>query len=177
MFFKNQKYLGYLLLGMLILPICIVFAWIQIHKYNTKKDIQREMISSKLSSGLVSFTFSKKDSEEILYWEHDGEFEFKNEMYDVISSTAFKDSITYLCWPDNDESFLNKKLSELITQKLNTDDQHQNNKQQLISFYKSLYCSHQNTLVFYVEKCGIVYPVVSELISQIFPVNTPPPIV
>lgn len=42
------------------------------------------------------------------------EFEFNNQMYDIVDKVISKDSVQYWCWWDFKETKLNKQLDELL---------------------------------------------------------------
>jgi hypothetical protein len=60
--------------------------------------------------------FSTQEAAENLDWEHDAEFEYRGEMYDVIHATITADSATYWVWWDTEETQLNNELKLLVDQ-------------------------------------------------------------
>lgn len=90
-------------------------------------------------SELVLLKFAQSETQTKLRWEHSREFEFEQQMYDVVESQIIGDSIYYWCWWDHEETALNQLLKELATHAF---AQHPTNKQQqekLINFLHSLY--------------------------------------
>lgn len=74
-----------------------------------------------------------------LNWEHSKEFEFHNQMYDVVESETHGDSIFYWCWWDHEETTLNKELSAWVLKALGKDPQNKETRNELIDFYKHLF--------------------------------------
>ena len=66
-------------------------------------------------SELVLLQFSKTDTKTLLQWEHDTEFEFQGQMFDVMEVSEKGDSVTYVCWPDKEETHLNQQLAQLVS--------------------------------------------------------------
>ena len=58
------------------------------------------MIAGIDKSELVLFKFSKEETTTKLNWKHAKEFEFNQQMYDVVEKQVSKDSIHYWCWWD-----------------------------------------------------------------------------
>lgn len=99
------------------------------------------MIDGMNKEELVLIKVTKAESESKLRWEHSKEFEYKSQMYDLVSSETKGDSIFYWCWWDHQETKLNKQLAELVTKALNGDPQRREKKERMHAYFKSLYCS------------------------------------
>lgn len=90
---------------------------------------------------LVLLKFSKTETTTELKWKHSKEFEFNNQMYDIVDKITTKDSVKYWCWWDHEETKLSKQLSKLLVGAFQSDVPSKDKKQQIVSFYKSLFCS------------------------------------
>lgn len=88
---------------------------------------------------LVLLKFTKAEKETKLRWKHSKEFEFKGQMYDVVESEISGDTLFYRCWWDNEETKLNKKLTNLVSDILGNNQQNKENNKRLVQFFKSLY--------------------------------------
>jgi hypothetical protein len=97
------------------------------------------MIDGLDKNELIVFTFALAEARSQLKWEHSKEFEYKGQMYDIVETKFCKDSVTYLCWWDNEETKLNKRLSRLVLESLGNNTQNKENKKRLLSFYKSIF--------------------------------------
>ena len=63
--------------------------------------------------GLTMLSFAKADLH-LIEWEHDQEFEYQHTMYDVVRQEESKDSITYYCIKDHEESKLKAAVTDLL---------------------------------------------------------------
>ena len=90
------------------------------------------MIAGLDPAELVLFKFTRLEAQTKLRWEHSKEFEYRGQMYDVVSSETKGDSIFYRCWWDHKETQLNKKLNILVAKAL---DQDQNNGEALLNLH------------------------------------------
>jgi hypothetical protein len=136
-----KKYLGILLLVAVTAPFPGTYAWLYFQKYQTKKEIKRQMIAGLDKSELVLLKFTPQESETELRWEHSREFEYKGQMYDVVEHNINNDTFYYWCWWDHAETGLNKKLDHLLASALERDTKHRETERQLVYFFKSLYFS------------------------------------
>ena len=97
----------------------------------------REMIAGGLDKGeLVLLGFKKNDQRPDLRWEHDLEFEFRGEMYDITESYNSTDSVFYWCFPDRKESRLKEKFSQLIDKAIGNHPLNTNQQKQLRNFFR-----------------------------------------
>lgn len=97
------------------------------------------MIAGMDKKQLVLLKFTKAEKETQLRWKHSKEFEFKGQMYDVVESEISGDTLSYRCWWDNEETGLNKKLTNLVSDILGNNQQNKENNKRLVQFFKSLY--------------------------------------
>ncbi len=88
---------------------------------------------------LVLLEFTRGQATKEIRWEHDREFEYNEQMYDVVEIIESGNAIYYWCWWDRDETELKKQLSELGKKVLNTDPQNNERHDHVDKFLKSLY--------------------------------------
>lgn len=88
---------------------------------------------------LVFFKFSLEDAKVKLSWEHSKEFEYMDNMYDVVETEIQNDSVSYWCWLDSKESELNLKLEHLVSNALGQNPQTRENHSRYFNFLKSMY--------------------------------------
>ncbi|MEQ9440104.1 MAG: hypothetical protein RIG62_13710 [Cyclobacteriaceae bacterium] len=134
-----------------------------------RNEVKRQLISSVDQHELVLLKFTKAESQKKISWEHSKEFEYNQEMYDVVETEIKGDTIYFLCWWDHEETKLNKQLDNLVAQALGHDAQSKESQKQLIKFYKLLYYStitewqflsypcNQLTLTGYTFNCSTIY--------------------
>ena len=99
------------------------------------------MLQGMSKERLVRLAFTKGQVDTLLRWEHAGEFEFQNQMYDVLERKEQGDSSIYWCWWDQEETLLNRHLDDLTQKAFTKDSQQQKAQDQLFQFFKSIYCS------------------------------------
>ena len=84
---------------------------------------------------LVLIKLSRAEAEAELHWEHSKEFEYHDQMYDVVDTRKTRDSVYYWCWWDHEETKLNRNLAQLVEQTCSSDHQNQLTQTKLISFF------------------------------------------
>jgi len=104
------------------------------------------MIAGMSKERLVRLAFTEGQIDTLLRWEHAREFEFQNQMYDVLEQKKQGDSMVYWCWWDQEETLLNRYLDDLATNAFTKDPQQQKAQDQLFQFFKSIYCSVPDAL-------------------------------
>lgn len=124
---------------LLIAPAVVTYTWIQQRKCAVKKEVKWKMISGIDKKELVLLKFSNREIETKLNWKHSKEFEFNNQMYDIVDKKITKDSIQYWCWWDFEETKLNQQLSKLLVTVFQKDIPSKEKQAQIVDFYKSLY--------------------------------------
>ncbi|MCB0516203.1 MAG: hypothetical protein R2798_13285 [Chitinophagales bacterium] len=135
------KLIGILLLFCLVAPVTGMFFLLQYQKFQLKKEIKQHIISGIDKEDLVLLKFTREQVQSQLVWEHDKEFSYQGEMYDIVSTQTVGDTIFYWCWWDNEETQLNQKLIALLNIQLQHNQQRKSNQQQILAFFKSLFCN------------------------------------
>jgi len=125
----------------LFAPAATMFLYLHFEKASLKREIKWKMIAGMNKEELVLLKFSKNEIETKLRWEHSKEFEYEGQMYDVVSKETKGDTIYYRCWLDHEETALNKKLQQLVTQTFDKDKDKQRTQKQLNNYFQSFFCS------------------------------------
>lgn len=103
------------LLIALIAPLFLAIGWVKLdlvtHQKKVKKEIKEGIESSER---ITELTFSLEETKTKLNWEHDREFEFQGQMYDILESHTEGDSITYKVYIDHEETKMKGLLSKLL---------------------------------------------------------------
>jgi len=135
------------------------------------------MIAGIDKSELVLLKFSKKEALQKLEWEHSREFEYNHEMYDVVDSKVFGDSIVFWCWWDHEETKLNRQLKSLVALTLGNDVQNKKSQVSLIVHLSTLYYSDINNRDFISPdiKSELFFPYLFNKSSLEIPPPDPPP--
>lgn len=127
------------LLFILIVPAIATYSWLHQKKYAVKKEVKQALIAGIDKSELVFFKFSKSELNTKLHWEHNKEFEYNDQMYDVVERITEKDSVLLWCWWDSKETKLNKQLQQLLKVAFNADSTTKEKQIQVLIFYKGLF--------------------------------------
>ena len=140
------------MLARFLLLYCLVF-WgayytyvgnLQERRLSAKQEAKRT-IEKKEANALKRLRFSFSESKQ-LEWEGVNEFSFEGNMYDVVEQRASGDSITYLCYADEKETWLTHELDEIFKDLFggseNTDEEHKSIKK-LQLFYTTLFSENR----------------------------------
>lgn len=110
-----------------------------------RESVKQQVVAGIDSSDLVEITIPNHRLELDLQWEHEREFKYKGQWYDLVSSKQKENSTVFLCYSDKKETQLEEKFEEITSVEIDsTDRQSQRAKfSQLVdSNYLSLnYCN------------------------------------
>lgn len=172
-----KKLISTFLLICLIIPFVGTVSWLNHHKKMVRRQVKHLIIAGIDKNELVIFSFTFEETKTQLNWKHTKEFEYKNQMYDIVEVDTTENTINYWCWWDNKETKLNKQLNSLLTIFLGNDTQNKETKTRFANFYKTLcYASPTQWKALSVEpntSLNICY-FVDDTTLQIQP-PTPPP--
>lgn len=102
-----------LLLFVLSGPLTLSLLWLNFQKTQLQNSFESRFEESEEKSDLLTLSFTKEESQTLLEWEHEREFEYQGEMYDVLEIKEDGDQIHYLVWRDKEETKIKKQLSKL----------------------------------------------------------------
>lgn len=160
---KKRNGIATILLLTFILPVVLLFSWHQVKLYEIKHSLKWELAEALDPAELVLIKLTKAEADSQLEWEHDHEFEYLGEMYDVVKKETHTDTLFFYCWWDKKETKLNKKLEHLSALVFQHNPDKQKNEQRILQYYKSLFvhsrrnwkalqnCSQKEFIVPYVE--------------------------
>ena len=94
------------------------------------------MIAGIEQKELVYFEFSTQEIKTKLRWEHSKEFEYQNQMYDVVEKKIVNGKTQLWCWLDSEETILNQKLQKLLTSVFSHDTKSKDKENQVFLFTK-----------------------------------------
>lgn len=155
----------------------VTYVYLSHQKKQLKREVKWEIIDGIDKSELVMIHLSKVEAKERLEWEHSKEFEFQEEMYDVVEYEETADSVKYWCWWDHEETALNKNLTEVVNNLLGNHPDKKEKEQKLISFYQTLFSekSFQWKALKFTQISNPItdYRFISKI--HINPIPTPPP--
>ncbi len=172
----NRNLINILLFVCLILPISIVFIFLQYQKKELKKSIKHQINQGISIEELVLIKLSKKDIHTKLNWETFDEFEYQGALYDVVKTKSTSDSVYYYCWLDNEELVLNKQLAMLLNVALNNNTDTNKLKTDIAGFCNKLFCNNvQMYHKVYFEKLIIVVQQNYNIVNPFYKVPENPP--
>jgi hypothetical protein len=126
-----------LLLCFAAAPVAVL-GLLQYQKYMVRKAVKHRMMAGMDPSDLTLLVFSEADKQAHLSWEHDAEFAYRGQLYDVVHTVVRGDTTWYWVWPDAAESALNRRLHALVYIALGQEPGHRERHEQLAYFFKSL---------------------------------------
>ncbi len=135
----KKQFASLFLLFILLVPAVATYTWLQQYKRAVKKEMKWKMIAEIDKKELVYFEFSSRDINTKIRWEHTKEFEYNNQMYDVVYKKIIDGKTQFWCWLDSDETILNQRLQKLLASVFNHDTKSKDKENKVFSFYKTLY--------------------------------------
>ena len=171
-----KKTISILLIFTLLTPYWLFVSLLQFEKHIIKNEIKKSIISGLDRNELVLIKTSLHDNSLQIRWEDSKEFEYADEMYDVIESEIKNDSVYYWCWKDNEETKLNRQLNTLVQKASESNPVHKNKSEQLLNLLYSYFnnsISHNNYYNNSVDKVFIYW--FNNYNPQSIIPETPPP--
>lgn len=101
----------------MVCPFTAVFLFSQVEKIAIRKEVKHQLMATESDSLFVRLAFRNDELRNSLRWEHEREFEYRGEMYDVVRSESRNDSTFFTLWWDKEETELNRKLIRLVKAK------------------------------------------------------------
>jgi hypothetical protein len=134
------------------MPIATLYVWLQHRKTIAKQEAKERIIAGIDKKDLVLLKFTQQESQTCLHWEHAQEFEYKQQMYDVVETAVHGDTTYYWCWLDSPETRLNIQLYALVSQLWEKDSQNQETSKNVLKFYTELFCQQHPIFHFFLCK-------------------------
>jgi hypothetical protein len=110
-----------------------------LRKWEIKKIIKARIIAGAPKKECTRLAFTPDEMATELEWEHDAEFEYQGQMYDVVEKTVRVDSVIFWCIWDKAETGINRQLESVVALAAGQDTPRQNTLQHLFSFLESLF--------------------------------------
>ena len=122
-----------------IAPFYGTYLYLSLQQKVIQEAVQRKLEEGIPENELVKLTFFKKEIPKLLKWEHDKEFEYNGQMYDVVEVTDVGDSLQYLCWWDKAETATKKNKQKLLHAVIDTSNPKKHIPTTFSDYYKSIY--------------------------------------
>ena len=149
----------------------------EVEKSQIRHDVRTEIKSELTRSELDLLVFHKKDLPSAVKWKHDKEFELNGEMYDIIHEDCHGDSVYYYCWPDHEESAINKRMNQLIAHLLHGSKQSKDRQKNIQNFLNHLFLSGTQSGMKYPPKKHqtVLIKKAADTVQSFQKPRTPPP--
>lgn len=135
----RQRGIAFFLTLCLMAPLVLTYAVLKLRQYEVKENVEASILAGIDKAELVLHKFLKSEVDSLVEWEHDREFEYKGQMYDVVNIEDHGDSIYYYTWWDKAETRIKNQLRQLVAEALTLDPRNQEDQSRLADFLKSLY--------------------------------------
>ncbi len=120
-------------------PMTLGLTAFELRFFQLKENMESRINRDPNDERVKTLVFTKEESQSLLKWEHDREFEFRGEMYDVLEVHEKGDQIEYLVWHDQEESELKRSKSEYEESSQENHSRHQKrNSFHVIFFFEDL---------------------------------------
>ncbi|QGY45197.1 hypothetical protein GM418_16405 [Maribellus comscasis] len=130
-----------LLVFILFYQLSGVYLWLQQKKLVVKTQVKTQVLNKKKEGERkILLKFTLEETKTKLRWEHSGEFEYNEQMYDIIRTKTVGDSVYYWCWWDKEETELNRKLEKLAEFDRAEENGKDKNHQSIVTFIPTPFC-------------------------------------
>lgn len=133
-----KRVLSIALLGILVLPALSTFMWLYHEVEKVHHAVQLQFEKGLPVEDVMTLTLTKNEAKQ-LDWENESEFEYQNQMYDLVSKKETSDQITFFVWVDSRETFLNNQISKLILKALGSGSESDHTAKIISSIFLSDY--------------------------------------
>ena len=135
----RKKIGGIFLIMCLAAPLFTTYGRLQINKFLLKDEIKHRIIAGISPEQLLLLKFHNNELNRKIDWEEENEFQYNRRMFDVVRTKTTADSTFYWCFPDDEETQINRQITKLVDTFLGNDLQHKENQKRLLTFYLSPY--------------------------------------
>ncbi len=133
-----KKVFAISLIFCLFLPVAGTIGYLHLEKKKHRKEIKKMIFENLSRENLVTLSFTQEESVTKLNWKHDGEFEYKGSMYDIVEREIIGDSIIYHCILDHKESRINREIGKAAARAMGQDPAAKHQSERLANFLKTL---------------------------------------
>ncbi len=136
---EKSSWKAYVLILSLLLPTTMIWSYFSVRKHIASSKVEARRNDGFQENELKTLTFAHKTIKTDLKWEHSKEFEYRGEMYDIVSSSETKDSITYVCYWDKEETKIKKQINNLAFENIKKSTNHQDEEKKVLEYLKQIY--------------------------------------
>ncbi|MEZ4687596.1 MAG: hypothetical protein R3B47_16505 [Bacteroidia bacterium] len=172
----NRQLCSIFLIFCLVAPVATINFCLRYQRRQIRREIKHQIMAGMDKEELVLLKFSQKETLTALRWKHSAEFEYHQQMYDIVERELREDSVYYWCWWDNKETLLNRQLNELFAHVLGNKPQEKNTRERLTHFFSSFFCENLSDWNIFSLRTGrIKTPCEVNYQALSFPPPVPPP--
>ncbi len=135
----NLKIISISLLLLMTLPGTLILTVLHFRREIVKSEVKTKLENGIEEERLLVLKFSRNEIEQELRWEHEREFEYRGEMYDIVSSEVKGDSTIYTVWLDQEETAIKKKMKEVSNRLFGEGPLDGDSLETIHAFYKIFY--------------------------------------
>lgn len=128
-----------ILLLSLSLPFLVVCLWFQSQVYYAKQHAKDIVANESMVDDVVTLKLCIAEAAVSLKWEHEQEFAYKGEMYDILKTEWQGDSVIYHCYHDSFESEVKRAYHAMLIGFAKSGQSSGQQEQHTVNFFKSLY--------------------------------------
>ena len=168
---------------LLIILFCLLLGgfsgtilWFQVQKLHIQKQVKEQIEKGIDKDQLVLLKFTYAESETKLRWEHPKEFEYKQQMYDIVEVEYKDDSVYYWCWHDKEETRINNQIRQIAQVIIPANSKDKNPQIQCKKHSRNLYCETITKKVIHQNLIKIKFLMIDDIYSSLsFSPLIPPP--
>jgi len=138
---KMRKSLSIITLLCFIIPAISVYTFLLAEKENIKKINREKLFSENNFNNWIKIELTEEEAHHLIEWENDHEFEYNQNMYDVVKREQSGNHLIYWCYQDVEESLINEQLGELFSYLSGGHSTRPETRHLLEKVFKKLYCS------------------------------------
>ncbi|MFN6377854.1 MAG: hypothetical protein ACK4WD_01165 [Flavobacteriales bacterium] len=135
----NLRATAIFILTTLVVSLFSVVGLLHLQKRQIRKEIKTKLLAATSNDELVHLFIPKNQIQSLLIWEHDHEFEYQGEMYDVVETIEHQDVVEYVCWWDHEETGINKKLQTLVALYKGKHPTEKEKEARVLRFFKAFF--------------------------------------
>ncbi|MGM0944376.1 MAG: hypothetical protein ACQEW9_04270 [Bacteroidota bacterium] len=140
----KRKILGIVFLLALTAPLLLMFLVLKSQLLEVRQSVEEKFERGFEKDRILTFEFTPAEIKEKLRWEHDREFEYEGQMYDVLDRSEIDDLIYLTVYADHEETELKLKLAKLLEGDL---EQNKEKNSRRSDFHYTLFQSNSQSWV------------------------------
>lgn len=172
----KRIFISLVLLACFLLPLGGAFTVLMVRRQTVRREVKQRLVAGLDRNELVQFRFSGEDLRELKFDAARREFEKDGLMFDVVYSALKKDTTQFWCWPDHQETSLNKRLDELASKAFGSDKKSKQVQNDLNHFFAFLFYEGKKPLLHHLVATDLYFRIQnSSGASMSISADTPPP--